>query len=84
MEPMKKNKARTAITIDPDLWDRAKAECARRAEESGRKVSFSALVEAALELHLDRESRVVGYADVPKPNLADLPLRTTHDDEDKE
>lgn len=55
MEPMKKNKSRTAITIDPDLWDRAKAECERRTEATGRKVSFSALVEAALEQYLPAE-----------------------------
>lgn len=53
MEPMKKNKSRTAITIDPDLWDRAKAECERQTEASGRKVSFSALVERALERYLN-------------------------------
>ena len=48
MEPMKKNKARTAITIDPDLWARAKMDCENRSEAAGRKVSFSALVEEAL------------------------------------
>ncbi len=49
MEPMKKNKSRTAITIDPDLWTKAKEECERRSEATGRKVSFSALVEEALK-----------------------------------
>ncbi len=53
MEPMKKNKSRTAITIDPDLWDRAKAECESRSELYGRKVSFSALVEEALKKYLE-------------------------------
>lgn len=58
MEPMKKNKSRTAITIDPDLWDRAKAECVRQTEFSGRKVSFSALVEVALEQYFTRPPNV--------------------------
>lgn len=49
---MKNNKARTSITIDPDLWSRAKEECAARAEQTGRKVSFSVLVEEALTAHL--------------------------------
>lgn len=52
MEEMKKNKSRTAITIDPDLWVRAKEVCDKRSEESGRKVSFSALVEDALKQYL--------------------------------
>lgn len=50
----KKNKARTAITIDPDLWSAAKVECERRTERQGKKFSFSALVEEALEQVLPR------------------------------
>ena len=42
----KKTKVRTAITIDPDLWDEAKAEAANA---SPKKLSFSALVELALK-----------------------------------
>lgn len=52
MEEMKKNKSRTAITIDPDLWDSAKAACAQRTEQTGKKFSFSALVSEALEAYL--------------------------------
>jgi len=59
---MKQNKSRTAITIDPDLWDRARTECARRTEMSGKKYSFSALVEAALEGYLHTSSLVVPAA----------------------
>lgn len=53
MIPMKKNKSRTAITIDPDLWAKCKAHCERATEETGRKFSFSALVEEALKKHLE-------------------------------
>lgn len=48
-EQAKKNKSRTAITISPDLWERAKAECERRKEQTGKKVSFSSLVEECLD-----------------------------------
>ena len=50
MEPedKKQNKARTAITISPILWEHAKAECERRKAATGKRVSFSALVEEAL------------------------------------
>lgn len=48
MEQVKRNKSRTAITIDPALWDRAKTRCAELSEQRERKVSFSQLVEEAL------------------------------------
>jgi len=48
-QPVKKNKSRTAITIDPDLWQKAKDECTRRSLEDDKKFSFSSLVEEALE-----------------------------------
>ena len=46
----KQNKARTAITIDRDLWDEAK-RCAAGCVP--KKLSFSALVERALRHYLD-------------------------------
>lgn len=49
MDQLKKNKARTAITIDPDLWEAARIECERRTEVTGRKVSFSAFVEECIQ-----------------------------------
>jgi hypothetical protein len=52
MEPMKKNKSRTAITIDPDLWQRCKEHCDWKTEFTKRKFSFSALVEEALKEYL--------------------------------
>jgi len=48
MEEVKQNKSRTAITINPRLWERSKAECARLAAARERRVSFSQLVEEAL------------------------------------
>lgn len=51
-EQVKKNKSRTAITIDPELWERAKAECERRKEQTGKKLSFSQLVEECLSNYL--------------------------------
>lgn len=51
-EQVNKNKSRTAITISPELWQKAKAECERRKEQTGKKVSFSALVEECLEQYL--------------------------------
>jgi hypothetical protein len=53
MEQVKKTKERTAITIDPYLWERAKTVCAKRAEQIGKKFSFSALVEEALLEYLE-------------------------------
>ncbi len=52
MEQVKRNKSRTAITIDPALWQRAKDRCAELSEERERKVSFSQLVEEAVRAYL--------------------------------
>lgn len=52
MEEVKRNKSRTAITIDPKLWEQAKVRCATLTEERERKVSFSQLVEEALSAYL--------------------------------
>lgn len=41
-------KARTSITLDPELWERAKTECLQRQATLGKRVSFSELVEEAL------------------------------------
>ena len=53
MEQVKRNKARTAITIDPQLWDRAKAYCSAKTEADEKRFSFSQLVEAALAAYLE-------------------------------
>lgn len=51
----KNNKERTSITISPVVWNRAKRYCGAQTQESGKKFSFSELVEAALASYLDRE-----------------------------
>lgn len=48
MENEEVKKSRTSITIDPELWDRSKTECLRRQAATGKRVSFSELVEEAL------------------------------------
>jgi hypothetical protein len=52
MEQVKRNKSRTAITINPQLWDRAKRVCADLTISRERKISFSQLVEEALLAYL--------------------------------
>lgn len=49
MENEEAKKARTSITLDPALWERAKTECLQRQAATGKRVSFSELVEEALQ-----------------------------------
>ncbi len=46
-------KARTTITIDPDLWEKAKNHCATRPAVGDRLYSFSELVSELLKAHLE-------------------------------
>lgn len=54
----KTNKERTSITIDPDLFARAKGYCRRTRVNSGKKFSFSELVSQALESFLPEKAQI--------------------------
>ena len=54
MSTDKNGKARTTITIKPDLWARSKSAAAK---VSPKKLSFSAFVELALLAYLEKEGQ---------------------------
>lgn len=54
MEELKRKKSRTAITIDPVLWEASKQRCIDLSHAREGKVSFSQLVEEALKAYLGR------------------------------
>jgi len=55
MEQVKRNKSRTAITINPDLWQKAKLRCEELGRKRDRRVSFSQLVEEALKAYFSSD-----------------------------
>lgn len=50
-----KRRERTSITIDPELWKRAKRYCGSQTGPHGVRMSFSELVQSALQYYLDNE-----------------------------
>lgn len=57
---MEKSKSRTAITIDPDLWERAKKYCEEHSTH-GNKMSFSSLIEKSLEFYLEHMTKLEDF-----------------------
>lgn len=49
----KPKKARTSITIQPDVWQRALLYCGTQTSVDGKKLPFSELVHKALVAYLD-------------------------------